>query len=122
MKPGYSLFKNGKYAVEGLWTGLKQESSFKLEVGLGVAEALLLLFLPLPLHWKGILLFSLFLLLAVELLNSAIERVVDLVSPQFHQLAKEAKDLGAGAVFLILVGHLLLWLVTALELINDLES
>ena len=112
MKPGYSLFKNGKYAVEGLWTGLKQESSFKLEVGLGVVEALLLLFLPLPLWWKGLLLFSLLLLLAIELLNSAIERVVDLVTPQFHQLAKEAKDLGAGAVFLTLAGHLLLWLLS----------
>jgi diacylglycerol kinase (ATP) len=47
--------------------------------------------------------------LSVELLNSAIEAVVDKVSPEFHELAGRAKDMGSAAVFLLLVLVILCW-------------
>jgi diacylglycerol kinase (ATP) len=49
------------------------------------------------------------LVLSVELLNSAIEAVVDKVSPEFHELAGRAKDMGSAAVFLLLVLVVLSW-------------
>lgn len=49
------------------------------------------------------------LLLAVEILNTAIEEVVDLVSPTFNEHAKRAKDLGSAAVFLLLVLFFSCW-------------
>jgi diacylglycerol kinase (ATP) len=52
-----------------------------------------------------------FLVLAAELLNSAIEAVVDLVSPDFHELAGRAKDLGSAAVFLLLAATALCWVL-----------
>lgn len=49
------------------------------------------------------------LVLSVELLNSAIEAVVDKVSPEFHELAGRAKDMGSAAVFVLLVLVVLSW-------------
>jgi diacylglycerol kinase (ATP) len=49
------------------------------------------------------------LVLSVELLNSAIEAVVDKVSPEFHELAGRAKDMGSAAVFLLLLTVILSW-------------
>jgi len=49
------------------------------------------------------------LVLSVELLNSAIEAVVDKVSPEFHELAGRAKDMGSAAVFVLLILVALSW-------------
>jgi diacylglycerol kinase (ATP) len=47
--------------------------------------------------------------LSAELLNSAVEAVVDKVSPEFHELAGRAKDMGSAAVFLLMVNVALCW-------------
>lgn len=54
--------------------------------------------------------------LIVELLNSAIESVVDIASPEYHNLAKRAKDLGSAAVLVSLVLAGLLWLAAFFSL------
>ena len=68
-----------------------------------------LLFLPLSLFWKGLLFFATTSILVVELLNSAIESVVDIASPEYHELAKRAKDLGSAAVLVSIVLAVVLW-------------
>ena len=68
-----------------------------------------LLFLPLSLFWKGLLFFATTSVLVVELLNSAIESVVDIASPEYHDLAKRAKDLGSAAVLVSIVLAIVLW-------------
>jgi diacylglycerol kinase (ATP) len=52
---------------------------------------------------------SLFLVLIVELLNSAIEAVVDRIGDEFHELAGRAKDMGSAAVFISLANVVLVW-------------
>jgi diacylglycerol kinase (ATP) len=59
-----------------------------------------------PLEW-GLVGFTVMVVLALEAVNTAIEAVVDLVSPQIHPLAKIAKDTAAGAMVLAVVGSLL---------------
>ncbi len=54
-----------------------------------------------------ILSFIILLVLLAEMLNTAIETIVDIVSPEYHELAKAAKDVAAGAVFLVSVGALI---------------
>jgi len=49
------------------------------------------------------------LVLSAELLNSAMETVVDMVSPGYHKLAGRAKDMGSAAVFVLLLLVLLSW-------------
>ena len=58
---------------------------------------------------KALLCGSLLLVLSMELLNSAIEAVVDKVSPEFHELAGRAKDMGSAAVLLLMLNVALSW-------------
>jgi diacylglycerol kinase (ATP) len=66
-------------------------------------------FLGLPWWFKLLLNLLWLVLLAVELLNTAIEAVVDLVSPGYHPLAKQAKDFGSAAVFCLLLAWIVAW-------------
>ena len=71
----------------------------------------LALFLPLTLIERIVLIVTLLMVLVVELLNSAIEAVVDRVGLEQHDLSKRAKDLGSAAVFLSLVIVGVTWLL-----------
>lgn len=110
-KPKYHLFKNTKYAIDGFLHAFKTESSFKLELILAIFIIPSIFLLNFELWQKSILLFSAFLVLIVELLNSAVENVVDLVTKDFHHLAKNAKDIGATAVMFSIILHLVFWLI-----------
>jgi diacylglycerol kinase (ATP) len=109
-KPKYNLFKNTQYALEGLIHALKTESSFKLELIFGIFIFLTIYFIDVELVYKLVLTSTAFLVLIVELLNSAIENVVDLVTKEIHPLAKTAKDIGSTAVMFSIILHLLCWL------------
>ncbi len=85
------------------------EAAFRQEACLVAIASVVLLFLPLSHEWKGLLFFATSAVLVVELLNSAIEAVVDLASPEYHLLAKRAKDIGSAAVFVSFAFTLLLW-------------
>jgi diacylglycerol kinase (ATP) len=110
-KPKYHLFKNTQYAIEGLIHALKTESSFKLELMAGVIIIPLIFILDFVLIEKVALLMTAILVLIVELINSAIENVVDLVTKEIHPLAKSAKDIGSTAVMFAIGLHLLLWVI-----------
>ena len=75
----------------------------------------LALLLPATVFQKGMLVVSLLQVLVVELLNSAIEAVVDLVSPERHRLAGIAKDAGSAAVLLSLAIAALVWIFVLSE-------
>ncbi|MBT9439302.1 MAG: hypothetical protein GAS50_08925 [Desulfobacterales bacterium] len=72
---------------------------------------------PLSLVWKGLLFLATTVVLVVELLNSAIESVVDIASPEYHVLAKRAKDLGSAAVLLSIVLAVVLWSVAIFRIL-----
>jgi len=97
------------YSLNGLRLAISNEAAFRQEACIAVVLLVVLLFLPLSLLWKGLLFFSTTSVLVVELLNSAIETVVDIVSPEYHELAKRAKDLGSAAVLVSIVFAIVLW-------------
>jgi len=97
------------YSLNGLRLAISNEAAFRQEVCIAVVLLVVLLFLPLSLLWKGLLFFATTSVLVVELLNSAIETVVDIVSPEYHELAKRAKDLGSAAVLVSIVLVIVLW-------------
>ena len=68
--------------------------------------------LPIEIVYKFVLSISLFIPLLAELANSAIERVVDLVTKEYHILAKQAKDAGAALVFVSLLTLAAIWICT----------
>lgn len=97
------------WSLRGLRAGWVYEASFRLEIYLGAV------LFPLGL-WFGhgaleriALCGSIILVLSAELLNSALEAIVDKVSPEFSELAGRAKDMGSAAVFLLMLNVLLCW-------------
>ncbi len=110
-KPKYHLFKNTKYALDGLITALKTESSFRLELFCSVFIIAGILYIDVSITNKLILLITGILVLIVELINSAIENVVDLCTKEIHPLAKNAKDLGSTAVMFTIGLHIVCWLI-----------
>lgn len=107
------------YSVEGLRTAWKYEHAFRQELMVAVPGAVVALLLPLPVLEKLALIGVLVLVLVVELLNSAIEAVVDRVSLDRNPLSKNAKDLGSAAVMLAFAFALVTWGVIVLPLLLD---
>lgn len=107
------------YSLQGLRHAIKNEAAFRQEAILVVIALILLPFLPLSLPWKALLFFATCSILIVELLNSAIESVVDLVSPEYHELAGRAKDFGSAAVLLCLVMIGVVWAIALLPLLLE---
>jgi len=119
-KPKYTLFKNTTYALAGLVDITKHESSFKRQIQLFVVLSVVAWWLPLSFGYSAALNIALFIPIMAEIANSAIERVVDLVTLEYHELAKRAKDAGAALVFISLVTTGAIWialLVSAFDLI-----
>ncbi len=95
------------WSMQGLKASFKHEASFRLEVYLALILTPCAIYLAQTPMQLLLLLSVLLLVLIIEILNSAIEAVVDMVcGEKYHDLAKRAKDMGSAAVFLgqVLVG------------------
>lgn len=97
------------WSWKGLRAAWRHEASFRLEAYLCVILFPLGLWLGEDGIEKALLCGSLVLVLSAELLNSAVEAVVDKASPEFHELAGRAKDMGSAAVFLLMLNVLMCW-------------
>ena len=97
------------YSLQGLSAAFKHETAFRQEVLLAVILIPAALLLPASGAGKALMLASVLLVLIVELINSAVEAVVDRISLEHHPLAKRAKDFGSAAVFLSLINVPLVW-------------
>ncbi len=103
------VFKALLYSIEGIGSSLKNEAAFRQEVILACFLIPLSFFLNVELVQHLILVGSIFLVLIVELLNSAVEAVVDDISLRNRPLAKQAKDMGSAAVLFSLLNCLICW-------------
>jgi diacylglycerol kinase (ATP) len=99
------------YSMKGLRAALINEAAFRQELLLFIVMTPLALWLGSNGIERALLIGSLFLVLIVELLNSAIEVIVDRVGSEFHELSGRAKDIGSAAVLLSLVNVAVIWLL-----------
>jgi len=111
-KPKFNLFKNISYSLNGARWVLKSETSFKTQLLVITIIGISLIFINISTISKLVLFFSTLLILIAEAFNSAIERVVDLVTQDYHQLAKEAKDIGSFGVLLTFIFIAIIWGIT----------
>ena len=97
------------YSIDGLKATFETEAAFKLEL-LGVLFLFPLAFmLDISVVERALLISGLMLVLISELINTAIEAVVDRVSDEKHELSKKAKDVGSAIVLLALLNAVLTW-------------
>ena len=109
-KPKHNLFRNGMYAVEGFIDIVKNETSFRWQLLMLFILGIVAWVLPISFAYSSILFLSLFIPILAEVANSALERVVDLVTQDYHILAKQAKDAGATLVLLSLIVMAMIWM------------
>ncbi len=121
----HNVLRSFQFAFRGVWYVLRTEQNSHIHLGIAGAVVLLGVWLRLPSDRWAVLVLTIGFVLVSELVNTALEAVVDLISPKYHPLAKVAKDVMAGAVLLaamtsIIVGLLVLgpplWSKLALSL------
>ena len=103
-----------RYSLEGVAAAARHEAAFRQELLLAAALVPLGLWLGADGVERALLAGSVLMVLVVELLNSAIEAVVDRASPEHHELAKRAKDYGSAAVMIALAVTGLVWVLLLL--------
>jgi diacylglycerol kinase (ATP) len=91
-------------AIEGILYSFKSQKHVKLHFAIAIVVLLLCLILKLPMVEFVLFLFSVIVLLFAELLNTAVEEVVNLIEDRHHITAKNAKDVAAGAVLIAAIG------------------
>ena len=108
------LINAGKSSFAGFAAAFKHEEAFRQELLLCVVLLPVALLLGETGVERALLAGSLLLVMIVELLNSAVEAVVDRVGLEFHPLSGRAKDMGSAAVFLVIAQAVLVWLLVLL--------
>ncbi|MGL4616022.1 MAG: diacylglycerol kinase [Shewanella sp.] len=104
------IFRATGFSMKGLKAAWIHEAAFRQELILTVLMLPIALFVEISTLERLLLIFTLFIVLIVELLNSAIEAVVDRVGSEIHPLSGQAKDIASAAVFLSLMLCGITWL------------
>lgn len=100
-----------RYSIEGFFAALKHEPSFREDLIFAVLLVPFAIILPVNAVSTALMIASLILILIVELLNSAIEWVIDYLRPERHPLAKRIKDMASAAVFLSYINCIVVWTI-----------
>lgn len=112
-KPGHGglerIIRAWGYSIQGLTAAWRHEAAFRQELLLGIVLVPLAFWLGQGLLETLLLLGSLLLVLMAELINSAIEAVVDRIGSETHELSGRAKDLGSASVLLAMLLVVLVW-------------
>lgn len=108
-QPKYNFFKNTSYALKGLVDLIKTETSFKIELIITIVLLPTIFIIDTSLTNKLLMFITLMGMPLAEAINSAIERVVDLVTLEHHQMAGRAKDVGSAVVFISIFIFLITW-------------
>jgi len=112
------IFKALKWSLKGLQSALKNDLAFRQELICLAVLFPLGIYLGRTASEKTLLVTALLLVLLTELLNSAIESVVDRISEEQHPLSGRAKDLGSAAVFIALLNVVVVWGIILFDILS----
>ena len=100
-----------KGSLDGISYVTKSEKNFKREIALGIIALILSYILKIDKIEFIIILTMICLVLTTEIINTAIERTVDLVTKEYHELARIAKDVSAGSVLVTSIFSLIIGII-----------
>lgn len=103
------IINAGGYSIEGLVDAFKTEAAFRQETALAAIMIPSSFFIQASAAEHCLLIASVLFVLLMELINTAIETLVERISPEIHPLSKRAKDIGSAAVFLSLINVTAVW-------------
>jgi diacylglycerol kinase (ATP) len=106
-----NFFSSLRFSVEGFIAALRFEPSFREDLIFAIILVPFAIILPVNAVSTAVMIAALFLIIIVELLNSAIEWTIDYISTEKHPLAKRAKDMASAAVFLSYLNCMVVWLI-----------
>lgn len=115
MSKNQSLYNRFRFALNGLCSTFKQENSFKTEVALAIVASIILIFLKAEPIWWAIFFILMSSIMALELVNTAIENALDRLHPERHEQIGLAKDCAAAAIFLMCVVSVAVFLIFLYE-------
>lgn len=98
------------YSLQGLKAAWRHEAAFRQEMMLVLPLLPVALWLGTTMIQRAVLIFSLLLILIVELINSAIETAIDRIGLEHHELSGRAKNMGSAAVMVSLAAAAVVWL------------
>ena len=116
-QPKYNFFKNTSYALKGLVDLIKTEKSFKIELIITLILLPVIIFIDTTITNKALMFITLMGMLIAETTNSSIERVVDLVTLEHHDMAGRAKDVGSAIVFLSIFIFVVTWTILLIDIL-----
>ena len=99
------------HSINGLKTAIIRDISFKQELFLSFLSISFVIYYDLPQMHKVLMISSVIFILISELINSAIEIIIDRISTKYHQLSKYAKDLGSAIVLLAFINAIMTWII-----------
>ena len=105
------LIKAAGYSWAGLKAAWQHEEAFRLEILLCLVLIPAALWLGENSAERALMVASLVLVVIVELINSALEAVVDRIGPERHELSGRVKDVGSAAVLVALFNVLIIWII-----------
>ncbi|MCL5011201.1 MAG: diacylglycerol kinase [Patescibacteria group bacterium] len=98
------LAKSFEHAFDGLKVGWQTQQSFRIQVLAALVVVVAIIALPLRYFERAILVMSIALVLGLELLNSQLEKILDILKPEYDERIKRIKDLSAAAVLIASAG------------------
>ena len=109
---GIKKFLNSfTYPIKGLKYAYRNEQNLAVDVGISIIVLIAGVIFKLELYEWLIVVFTIGIVIALELVNTSIEAVVDLVTEEYHPLAKVAKDTSAAAVFIFAIVAVIVGLI-----------
>jgi len=110
-----AFWRKALWSWDGLSAAFRSEKAIRQELAVLVASVVLTFIVPVSPAERILLIALPMLLLATELLNTALEEVIDFVCPEQHPMAKKAKDCGSAAVALVACALGIAWLIVLIS-------
>ncbi len=106
-------------AFKGIKIAIKEEQTFTIQIFIGALVLILMYWLPLNNVERAILILVMILVWSLELINSQIERALDVLHPDFHPKVGRIKDMAAGAVLIVSIGSIFIGILILLPAILE---